>query len=221
MVTEKPAKFSKKEVLKFGFEKAKQNWQFFVPVLIINWFINHGSDFIPELNAWTGQFPVMAIIIYIVIWILQMVMGLGLTKIALEFADNKKPRLTDLFYLPNQFGSKTTLAHYKPLISYTLATLLYTLIVLVGLVLLIVPGIILGIRLQFYGYLIIDKGMGPIEALKKSWQMTKGVTWEMFLLGILVLLIDILGLLALIVGLFISIPTGMIATARVYKKLIS
>jgi uncharacterized membrane protein len=38
----------------------------------------------------------------------------------------------------------------------------------VGMVLLVVPGIYLAVRYQFMPYLIIDKGMQPMDALRAA-----------------------------------------------------
>jgi len=93
--------------------------------------------------------------------------------------------------------------------------------VLPGLILFIIPGIYLGIRFQFFNCFIVDQKTGVIESLRRSWQITQGNTWNLFLFGLLLAGINILGLLCLIVGLFITIPTTTIAYIFVYRKLIS
>ena len=96
----------------------------------------------------------------------------------------------------------------------------YNLIVL-GIILLIILGIILAIKFQFFGYFIVDKGDGPIEALKKSSAITTGAKWNLFLLYLLLLLINLLGAIFLLIGLFVTIPTTMVAIAFVYRKLLN
>jgi uncharacterized membrane protein len=86
-------------------------------------------------------------------------------------------------------------------------------------ILLIVPGVIWAIKYQFYGYLIIDKKMGVMEALKKSAEMTDGIKLDLFGLGLVLLGVIILGALVLGVGLLAAIPTVWLATAYVYRKL--
>jgi len=200
------AKFSKKEAINFGFEKAKSNWQFFIPVVLIAVLVNFSPRLDFKLPA-TGAIA-LAIALAIGFWILRLVVEIGLITISLKFVDNKKAELADILT-------------YKPLVNYALGSVLYGLIVVAGLILLIVPGIIWAIKLQYYSYLIIDKNLGPIAALKKSWKITKGVKWHLFLFALLLGLINILGVLMLGVGLFITIPTTMIASAYVYRKLSS
>ena len=98
--------------------------------------------------------------------------------------------------------------------------ILYFLAVLVGLILFIIPGIILSVRLCFFDLLIIDKGMGPVEALKKSYAMTKGYGWKIFLLvSVVAPILFVLGVLALLVGILVTIPIVYLAKVFFYGKL--
>lgn len=107
----------------------------------------------------------------------------------------------------------------KPFVYYLVGQIIVGVIVLVGLVLLIVPGVIAAVGLMFSSYLIVDKGRGPIEAVKETWKMTKGHKWELFLLVLAIIGINILGLLALVVGLLVSVPVSMLAVVHAYRKL--
>ena len=104
--------------------------------------------------------------------------------------------------------------------NFILASILYSLIIMVGTLLLIVPGIIWGIKYGFYPYAMIDEGLGPIEALKRSGQITEGAKWDIFIFGFFVGLVNILGALALGFGLLLTIPTTGIAYAYVYCVLV-
>lgn len=90
---------------------------------------------------------------------------------------------------------------------------------LLGFILLIVPGIIIVLMFQMYAYLVVDKGLGPIAALKRSRVITKGSRWRLFVLGFLIVLVNLGGLLCLVVGLLVTIPLTAIASARVYDLL--
>ena len=104
---------------------------------------------------------------------------------------------------------------------YLIGSILYGLIVFAGTILLIIPGIIWGIQFCFYDYFIIDKGLGPIEALKRSSAITRGVKWDLFVFSLILLGINLLGALCLLIGLFATIPTTMVAIAFVYRKLLA
>lgn len=54
---------------------------------------------------------------------------------------------------------------------------------------------------------------------KKSSLITRGVKWDLFLFDLLLTLINFLGTLCLLIGLFATIPTSMMTTVFVYRKL--
>jgi hypothetical protein len=83
-----------------------------------------------------------------------------------------------------------------------LANLLVFALVVLGLFALIVPGIIIGCRLAFVSYIIMDKKLDPIEAVELSWKLTRGHGWQIFLMGFVSIFIVIFGLMMLIVGIF-------------------
>jgi uncharacterized membrane protein len=96
---------------------------------------------------------------------------------------------------------------------------LLAIIVFVGFLLLIVPGVIAAVGLGFSPFLVVDRANGPIEALKESWRITKGHKWQLFLLGLVIIGINILALLALVVGLLVSIPVSWLAVTHAYRTL--
>lgn len=99
------------------------------------------------------------------------------------------------------------------------AHILTTIVVVLGFIAFIVPGIILGIGLGFVPYLVVERGLGPIEAMKESWRITKGHKWQLFLLLLALLGINLLGILALVIGVFVAIPVSMIAFTHAYRTL--
>jgi uncharacterized membrane protein len=196
--------FSKQEAIKFGFETAKSNLFFLVVLFIIVMLI---SGSMSALGRQAAHEPAFAFVLWLFQTIVNLIVGAGMINIFLKFIDNKKPEYKDLFY-------------YKPIVNYAIASILNGLIVVGGLILLVIPGIFFAIRLQYTSYLIVDKNLGPIEAIKASWNITRGNVWNLFFFGILICLINVLGVLCLLIGLFITVPLGMLATAFVYRKLL-
>jgi uncharacterized membrane protein len=142
-------------------------------------------------------------------WFIETGMMLGLYTIVLRVIDGQKTKFDDLF---SKFDVMLMLKYFA-------ASFLVGLAVIGGLILLIIPGIIIALRLGFYSYLLVDKKLGPIEAFKTSWKMTKGHTKDLFLLGLCIIGINILGLLAFGVGLLVSAPVSSLAFAYAYRKL--
>mgnify|MGYP001580926209 CR=1 FL=1 len=200
-------KFSKREAIRFGWNTMKSNLGFFIGLLIVVILIGIVPGIIADLLA--KDAPVLSIIISIASWVLQLVIGMGLIKIALRFCDKEKGEFAELF------------SCFPLFFKYLFGSILCMLIVLGGMILLIIPGIIWSIKFQFFTYFIIDKGLGPIEALKRSSAITKGAKWDLFIFGLLLGLINLLGALCLLVGLFATIPTTIVAMAFVYRKLLA
>ena len=203
----KKLNFSKREAINFGFETAKKNIFYFISVFVVIILINASLGILQVSLGGEGN-PIGSLIVTVLRVVVGLIISMGLIKITLEFVDKGKPQVSDLFYT-------------KSILNYFLVSVLRSLIIVVGFILFIIPGIIFSIKLQFATYLVIDKDMGVVDSLNKSWEMTKGVKWNLFLFSLLLVLINIVGLLALIVGLIITIPLSIIATAFVYRKLYS
>jgi len=197
--------FSIGEALKFGWNSFKSNVKFWLGLVavIVGLYIT-----LSILSAVVEEALFLNIAVSIVYFFIQIVVSLGLINISLKFSDHKKARIADLFNL------------YQRSWQYFLSSLLYSLITVGGLLLLIVPGIIWGLKFQFFSYFIVDKNMGPIEALKASAKLTYGVKWDLLGFAILGQLINLLGTLLLFVGLIATAPTVFVATAYIYRQLL-
>jgi len=96
------------------------------------------------------------------------------------------------------------------------ANLLVVTIIGFGFMFLIIPGIILACRLSFVSYLVVDKKMDAVEAVKKSWEMTSGYAWLIFSTGFLTIFVIILGLLAFGVGAVVAVIWIRLTFASIY-----
>jgi uncharacterized membrane protein len=197
--------FSDGEVLKFGWNKIKANFWFFFGVILIVSIITYMPGI---MNQFLTSMPWVSLIINFVFMVLQFIVAIGIIKISLKFAGGEKALYSDLF---NNFDF---------FFKYLVSTILYSLIVLAGFILFIVPGIIWSIKFQFFPYFIVDKKAGPVEALKKSAQLTQGAKWDVLGFNILIGLVVLAGFLCLGVGLFAAYPLTWVAFAVVYKKLL-
>lgn len=99
-----------------------------------------------------------------------------------------------------------------------LMVIMYVGIVL-GFILLIVPGAILALAWSLSFMCLADRKMGPIEALSDSWEQTKGQKMKIFAFSFATLGVFILGLLAFIVGVFVAYPVVMVAFAEIYLRI--
>lgn len=97
-----------------------------------------------------------------------------------------------------------------------LAALLAAIIVFIGFILLIIPGIIFACKLVFVPYLVVDRKIEVMEAIKSSWNMTNGHAWKVFLIYLLAIPIFIAGLICFGVGVIISILWLRMTLASLY-----
>jgi uncharacterized membrane protein len=211
MTTSKYFNFT--DVLGYGWRVMKANLGFFVGLglvwLIVSYLPTVANIIIDHLALSKFVNGLLSFLMNVLSWVIGIVFGIGFIKIALSFCDEKRPSLGTLFDAWDCFWR------------YLGAGILYMLIVFAGFFLLIFPGIIWSIKYGLCWYFVVDKGLGPVQALKASNRTTMGVKWDLFGFGILCALINFLGLLCLVVGIFATWPTVMVAYALVYRQLLA
>ena len=84
-----------------------------------------------------------------------------------------------------------------------------------------VPVIYISLRFFFAPYLLIDRGLGPIEALKMSWKASYPLQGGIFVFLLIATVIAIVGLVCFFVGLFFSTIIVMYAQAALYRQAFS
>lgn len=72
------------------------------------------------------------------------------------------------------------------LVSAIIANVIVSLAVMIGFVLLIVPGLFLAVSFTFVVFAIGVEDAGPIEALQRSWELASGNRWRLLALVIIV-----------------------------------
>ena len=95
-------------------------------------------------------------------------------------------------------------------------SLLTLMIVGLGMAFLIIPGIIFACKLAFVPYLVVEEKMDVIDAVKKSWALTSGYAFRIFLMGVLAIFIALLGLVAFGVGIILSVIWIRLTSASMY-----
>ena len=139
--------------------------------------------------------------------IVDLFLGLGLARIGLNIVSEKPVEISMLFGEGRKLGSAI------------LASILYVLMVGVGLLLLVVPGIYIALRFSQFKTAIVDKELGAIDALKYSAKITQGNLMNLFGLGIVCFLIVVAGALALVVGLIVALPVTFLVSFVAYRWL--
>ncbi|OAV71295.1 hypothetical protein Barb4_00748 [Bacteroidales bacterium Barb4] len=150
---------------------------------------------------------VSTIIVALVTVFLHMLLALGYYKNIFQALDETEPQFS-------AYGKQA-----KKVFTYIVVTIISGVILIVGLTLFIVPGVYMGLRLQFYIAFIVEEDAGIVESLKRSWNLTKGHTMNLFVLWLAMFGILILGTLLLLVGLFAAIPLVCMMQCYSYRKL--
>ena len=199
--------FSIKRVLAFAWHIYAHNAPFLTGLLILLVAFAFGNHFI-TLVMMREESLFVGLAIFSVGWFLSVLFGMGFTYITIRLARRKVMRHEDL------------LTPAPSLFRYISASILYGLIVSVGLLLFVVPGIIWGTKYFFYRYLFVDQDLDPLQALYISGKMTEGVRLKLLGFFMVLLGINLFGLLLFGLGLLVTVPVTLLAIARVYNRLL-
>lgn len=193
-------------LLKFGALKYRHYFSFLIGAMITYFVL----AVLPQVFYLVYDPPMASLsdrIISILFNLLQMLLTLGFTRVTLQLIDNEHTEVTHLFNNMDVF------------LSYFVATVIYMLLVFGGLILLVIPGIFAGIRLQFYTYYILEEQMNAFDALRASFEDTQGLTLQLFLFGLAAIVLNLAGMFFLGIGFMFTYPVTMMATAVIYRGL--
>ncbi len=183
------------EAIEFGWNSVKSHLWFFVGIFL----------FFAVLSFMTAG--ASSIVTRIVISLFVSGLSLGWIKISVELVNGKAPEFKELF------------SCFPLLLKYIIAAIVYVCVVAFGLVLFIIPGIIWAVQFGFYPYAIVKDRSGPFTALRRSSHLTAGVKGRLIWFGLVLIGVNLLGLIALGIGLIVTVPLSMIAAAHVFKQL--
>jgi len=158
----------------------RQMWKYFLKLFLIGII-----GFV--ISILSGIFDV-ADDLKIVLYVLGFIYGflvVGPIEYGVSFACLEAAR-SDKLKIGNMFEA------FRNYWNSVLANLLVGAIGIVGFILLVIPGIIFLCKLAFIPYLVVDRRMPVIEAVKESWRMTNGHAWTVFFIGLAATLIMVI-----------------------------
>ena len=199
-----PAEFRLGDALSYGWNSYWKNVGPMILIAVVVFAIQFA--FSAASNALDST--VAQLLIQLAGFLVSMLITLGWMRVALELTSGVKPELGDVFKAVG----------YGPYIG---ATILFYLGTVIGFILLVVPGIIFVTTFGFYGFVIAQRGdgVGVTESLRQSLELTRGHRWTLFGMGIVLLLVNLLGLLACIVGVIFTSGITLVAWAYLYRAL--
>ncbi len=194
------------EIIKPSWKLARKNvWKYALWIVLV--FIL--QIFQSELSDPSRPTTLFVSVLIIVFGVLYIRIDFGLKKLSLAIIQEKKSRAVDIFVDPEKF------------LKYLIAYIITWIAIFVWIILFIIPWILVALRLNMVPYLILEENLGPWQAIKRSWKITKHKAANLFALNIIIGVVNILWLLALFVGLFWTLPLFYLANAMFFTKLLS
>lgn len=186
----------------------RHSWDAMKPNLLVLLGLQLGYLLLSSLISWIpmGMEPLsaMSILTYLFLAVFGVIFSMGFYKVCLQAVDGEEPT----------FSSFGEVISRIPI--YLLVTLLYSIAVIIGLVLFIIPGYYLAFRLQYAIFFAIE-GEGVKSSMQKSWELTQGNVGKIILLVLTMVGILVCGALLLLVGIFPAIVWIYLATAASYR----
>lgn len=195
-----------KEVFSEGWRYTKEHLGFLIGYFLIMTIVSILFSLIGD-NFQEKEKFLVAFVVHVIGMIVGVYMQMGFYNSALMITSWMKPTFDQMYSNGGHF------------VSFLVANILLELMILVGFILLIVPGFYLLARFGLVPFFVLDQNLGPIEALKAASKASEGKRWFLFLFFISAFLTNVLGALLLLVGLLFTIPLTLVAFAVVYRKL--
>lgn len=198
--------FSIRDAFKKGWEIFKSNKR----VLIASTFvIMVAGAFSKEEDRMFVEAGLSAVLIALAILVVNVILQIGWIKLLLKLIDGDVTTVREL------------INHSRLFWRYAFAYVALGLLAAIGFLLLIIPGFYVILTYGFVPILVIDEHMKVGDAFRKSKELSRGRRFKLLGLMIAMGVANAFGVLALFVGLFVSIPVSMLAYLSVYRKLLN
>jgi len=185
-----PGEFRVWEFIERAWELVKPHWLPLAGIIFIWWAIGC----VPYLGP-------------CVQFIIGGAIAVGVWRAVLGMIDGRPPQVGMMFEGFDRFGDAF------------LAYLVQFILIALGFICLIVPGIILSIMWAFTFGVIAETPLGFWDAMRRSAVLTEGYRWRLFLLALACIPVLFLGLLAACVGVLVAFPVCLTAFGLAYRFL--
>lgn len=191
----------------YGWEKFQKNVG---PILIAMLAYMVGSFFIyiiaiaaiSSLDAGLFGQLLIQIVFALIFGLVQM----AIIRASLQIIDGQELQLSTMF-ATEQLGQ------------YILAVILVAIATGIGYVLCIIPGIIISFFAAYFGYFLLDRKLGAVDAIKASFTFVQENLGTLVVFFLACIAAEIVGAILCGVGLFVAIPVVLIAQAYMYRRL--
>jgi hypothetical protein len=208
-----PQPWSIGEVFSIAWERFKPNWAVLVFTYLLMIVITQAIGAVPNVLTATGALDDQMVVLGITggVTLFNFAVACffqaGMIRIWLEAARGQSPTFGAMF----MGGDR-----YFP---YLIGVFLWYALSLVASLLLVVPGVILFLGFFLTPYYVVDAKMGPIAAMQASWAAMKGHKGNVFVLLLASAGLMIVGVLACVLGVFVTAPICFVAAAVAYTRI--
>ena len=199
-----------KSLLKSNYGKVM--FPYFITGFTVVLFSNIQDLFIYILNIAEVEseiaYQITGIVSPIITLIISSCLGIGLASFSLSIANKQEIRSNKIF------------EGFKIIPKATAIGSIVLIITLIGLGLLIIPGLILSLMCsQVYYIAKKNPDLGVVEVFKKSFKLMKGNKWQLFLLNLRYTLFFLLSFFTLFIWALWLIPQFSVANALFHEKI--
>ena len=165
------------------------------------------GDFSAIISTYASVFTPITLVFSVISGLFTALISAGFTVAALRQIKGK------------DWDFSTIFTQFRAVLPVFLATIIYYILVLVGTLLLIVPGIWISVRLWPYIPAMIEEDLGPINGLKRAFHLSQKNGLSIFGVAFLTVLILLLSALMLMIGLIYTLPLVHFISATLYYHL--
>lgn len=203
--------------IRYGWESVKQNLGFCITASLMLVAVGLGAYLIPMVLVFagaSGDGSVGIVLIGILLMTVASVLAgafiyMAGINLGLIFCDGRVPEYSDMRNNSSRYGQ------------LVIGTLVYMLMVTIGSIFCVFPGIYLGIRYFFYPFLIVDQDMDAMDAIRAAGELTRESMVETFGFLLAIYVLNLVGSLLCGIGLLVTVPITMIALSYVYRVLLA
>lgn len=201
----KPVPLSIRQAFNFAWPIFKKRFGLFTAVLLTIF----GAWVALEIVVIAGQRLgiVLWAVAHLAFFIFVAGLEVGFLQICLALCDGGEPTFADIF------------THLALGPKFLAGQILYLLAVVIGLLLLVIPGVFLGVRYALFGFCMAAGETNLVRSFQQSAILSMGAKTDLLWILVALVVLNLLGASLLGVGLFITIPLSVLIMTAVYRQL--
>ncbi len=194
------------EIFEFGWGVTKANFGLLIGTLLAVYAVGIIGNIVSGNIQESGSF-VAGYGLQLIFWAVQVFLGIGVYRILLNLVDGQDAEFSLLFSGGDIF------------VPVFIAYVVFMIMFFIGFILLIIPGLYIAARFGLFMYAIVDKRLTWQDSLKASSDITEGRRLSYFIKMILIGLLGVAGVLALGIGLLVTVPLATVMMTYLYRRM--